>query len=81
VGEATVYWRKKKTFLSFKDRIQKLVKCWHKCVEAGEDYMENCLGTFVNKGYMCIPFFVSLKYLSFFIFYLAGGTTSQPKFI
>ena len=40
--------RKKKTF--FKDRIQKLVKRWQKCIAVGGDCVEKWLCTIVSKG-------------------------------
>jgi hypothetical protein len=43
--------------------------------------VEKQLGTVVNKGKRYIYFSVSLKYLPFFLFYLAGGKTFQPTFV
>jgi hypothetical protein len=43
--------------------------------------VEKWLWTVVNKGYKYIYFFISLKFLSFFIFYLPGGKSFQPAFV
>ena len=49
--------------------------------QSWKDYVEKQLRTVVIKDWRYTYLFVSHKYLTYFIFYLAGGKTFQPTFV
>ena len=67
----------------FKDGFKKLMQLWRKCIEV------QCVAMLWKNNYTTLKiidvgiylFFISLKYLFPFIFYLSGGKTYQPALI
>ena len=55
--------------------------CWRKYTEVRGDFVEKSLCSFENNRCRHVSFFISLKYLFPFIFYLSGGKTYQPTHI
>jgi hypothetical protein len=73
LGKAVQIWRigaSRFEWQNTKDRFQKLVQHWQKCIEVCGNFVEKWLCIFENNWCRHISFFISLKYFFPFIFYL-----------
>jgi len=71
-------WFQKQNTIFLKDGFQKLVQRWRKCIEVLVILWKNNYAALKIIDVGIFLFFISLKYLFPFIFYLSGGKIYQP---
>jgi len=65
----------------FKDGFQKLVQRWRKCIVVLVILYKNSYAALKIIDVCIFIFFISLKCLFPFVFYLSGGKTYQPALV